>query len=883
MNEKLKEQIDVLANAQRDFYYFVTNIFAKSFGNFVGGKYIKECCDYLQKYDRTMRVAFRSGFKCLPKDTRILLSDGTYKKIQDIQPGDIVLGFKNKKVVPTKVIRQEATGYKRILEIILDSGRTLKCSENHRVFTDKGWKRAKDLTNEDFLLVNKSKKVKGYEKLSDDEIKFLAYIIGDGNTCNTYRIGFTNQNKKIFQEFKDLAQHLGFRIVYEKDSEIRVSGLGIRDFLNKFGLLGRKSKEKQIPIEILNASPRQTSLFINRLWACDGRISKKKNNGSVFFSSASRNLIEDLCLLFDKLGILYHKRTRTIKLNGCDYKVFTISISKKTEQKKFLKEIGDIKGKEKDSDEVRKALRQGVRGTTYKIPFGIINFLTVEDLRRNVEAKYSASIKLLKKAFPSKKEKFESLISDDFTWEKIKTIKTDSNLQPTYDIETSTHNYFVNNILVHNSTSLYAKIMMDIMFVGIKRDLDIAYYSFNEQLAGWHIQQIKSLIDRNPFYSELRNLKPLAENVAAYTWDNKHVIRIRPKGIVSFSRGTKCDYIYLDDIYSDPASQIHPTVILKINEIFRRVILETLKPGGEIHVVGSTISRADIFFDPDIQKAFHTRFYPAITHDEDGKEVPTWPEFYTLEQLKAKRKVMGEKAFAAEMMCQPLASTDSFFKLEQLRKTVVNPSLRNIPLREGLNTQNLVIAGLDIGKKKHKSVLVVFEVKNGKAVMVHQKSMKGWRYYSAKPFDPLHPSQVEYCKEAIKNFGIDALYYDNTRGEFEGAKDSGLLTPQFIPIVFTPKMKMQMATNFEKVVLNKQLELFDDEEMLNSICSVTNDLQKIESAGNDHGDYFDAVGLALLGLKNSEVSSKENKEVSVGSPSFFAPDGWPSRELPKGW
>ena len=186
------------------------------------------------------------------------------------------------------------------------------------------------------------------------------------------------------------------------------------------------------------------------------------------------------------------------------------------------------------------------------------------------------------------------------------------------------------------STGFYCKVMRDIMFEGIKRDLDIRYFSYNESLAGWHVGQIKSAIDKNPYFAELINLKPIAENVAAYTWDRKHIIRIRPVGIVSFTRGAKSDYIYLDDIYSDPATAIHPTIILKINQIFKSVILEAIKPGGEIHITGSTLSRADIYFDPDIMKAFHGRFYPAIIKNENGNEIPVWPEFYTLQQIKDK-------------------------------------------------------------------------------------------------------------------------------------------------------------------------------------------------------------------------------------------------------
>ena len=429
------------------------------------------------------------------------------------------------------------------------------------------------------------------------------------------------------------------------------------------------------------------------------------------------------------------------------------------------------------------------------------------------------------------------------------------------------------------STSFYSKIMRDIMFRGIHEDLDIRYFSYKEELAGWHISNIKSLITKNPYFDEIIDMKSSAENVAQDSWDRKHIINIRPVGIVSFTRGLKASSIYCDDILSDPTNPIHPTVILKINDIFKSVILESLKPGGEIHIIGSPLSKADLYFDPAIQTEFHTTFNPAIIQDDDGNEISAWPEFYSLETLKKKVFVMGEKAFQAEMMMEPYYSTDSYFKKEQLRKDVVNPNLKNIRLIEGFNTPNLVVAGFDIGKKKHVSALEVFEIKDGRAIQIHRKIMKGWKYYNGKKFDPFKPTQVEYCKEAIKNFSIDYIYYDNTRGEFEGANDSGLLTLHFVPIVFTPKMRIQMATDFEKAVLNRQMEIFDDEDMLNSICGVTNDLMSFETSSGTHGDEFWATALAMIGFSKFGTSSKKDKEVGVGGKSIFSEEG----NIPKGW
>jgi len=65
MNYSLKDKVELLSEAEKSLFFFTTKIFAKSFTNFVGGQYVEECCNYLQKYDRTMRVAFRSAFKSI--------------------------------------------------------------------------------------------------------------------------------------------------------------------------------------------------------------------------------------------------------------------------------------------------------------------------------------------------------------------------------------------------------------------------------------------------------------------------------------------------------------------------------------------------------------------------------------------------------------------------------------------------------------------------------------------------------------------------------------------------------------------------------------------------------------------------------------------------
>jgi len=831
----LKTRVGTLAESQKSFYSFTTNIFAKSFPNFIGGSYIENSCNYLSKYDRTMKIAARSHFKstslydyvmfnimfrgikedldiryfsynerlaCYDNKTEVLTKHG-FKNIAEINEGEeIATRAEHGEIRFDSVQKKFEYPYSGKMISFKNQHLDLFVTPNHKIFVSGGHgdKRIRghlrDL-RELLPIIRKTKfgtsrwmtsygvwRGKQFRK-NKDTLRLMSWYITEGNLLKYksriskkgkisygYRVLISQSEKSTyFEEICELLKRL--KIKYTYNQKARQFFFTSKKWYFFLKDCGKTSGNKLIPGWIKELNSKALEIFFEVLIKGDGnlRISEKLKRESYAYYTISKQLADDVQEIAFKIGLRSQISTK-------------------------------------------KGGKAVIRGKEYQTKDSFIVYCS-----------------------KGKKSYFRK--------DQISEISYKGKV---YCVEVPSH------ILL------------------VRRNGKIIW-SGNS----WHIQQIRSLIEKNPYFKEITNLKPIAENIGAYTWDRKHIVRIRPVGIVSFSRGSKSDILLLDDILSDPANPIHPTIILKINQIFRSVILESLKPGGEIHIVGSPISLADLYFDPELQKEFHTTFSPGIIKDKDGNEVPVWPEFYTLEKLKSKLAIMGEKAFSAEIMCEPFYSTDAFFKKENLRKTIVNKQLRNIPLNTGLDTRNLVIAGLDIGRKKHKSALNIFEVKDGKAIHIHRKIMKGWRYFTAKPYDPLNPSQVEYCKIAIKNFGIDKLYYDDTRGEFMGAADSEILTPHFIPIVFTHKGKVEMASSLEKIFGNSQIEIFDDEDLLNSLCSVTNDLQKIESVG-EHADDWDSIGLAMIGFNQFIMSGRQDKGIRAGSPSVFDKE-----KPPKGW
>jgi len=378
--------------------------------------------------------------------------------------------------------------------------------------------------------------------------------------------------------------------------------------------------------------------------------------------------------------------------------------------------------------------------------------------------------------------------------------------------------------------------MWKIMFELPQMSVEMHYFSFSQDMAGYHVSKVKQAIAANPYFRHLKDKKSTAESVMRYTWDDKHYLTLEPHGLIQFKRGIHCDYVYVDDPFQDPENQLNPTIIKKINEIFKSNILDMPNEvDGELHVAGTPQTDEDFYFDKDITGRFAVKILPAIT--DQGQAL--WPEWMDLPELEIKRIERTDRIFKREYLCSPVYSTEGFFSRDYLVKKVINPDIVSYKARLQYPKQGEVIAGFDIGKKSHPSHLTVLEHRpDQKLVMIHQKWMDGWSYSNGKDFYEYSPTQLEYLKMVIKNFGINRLYYDNTRGEFESFDEQGLLPKQMVPVVFSQKLKQTMATAFDKVVERSQIELIDDDRLITQICSVTNSLEAIQST-KGHGDCYD--------------------------------------------
>jgi hypothetical protein len=384
------------------------------------------------------------------------------------------------------------------------------------------------------------------------------------------------------------------------------------------------------------------------------------------------------------------------------------------------------------------------------------------------------------------------------------------------------------------SVSVYCYLLWRIFTNKLNKDLEILYLSYNGDLASYHVTNIKNLLIKNPFFSEIKHKTDAESVLNCFKEGGVGKITIIPSGILSFKRGMHPDIVICDDILADPTNILEPAIIEKINRIFFEDIMSLPKEGGELKLVGTPQHQNDVFSQLKIKKSYAWFSFPAITNEMEKSVL--WPEIFSYARLQQiKNEELGEKAFSKEYLCVPVYTAEGYFTREQIL-SVVDTGLRNINRIEDLSYT--IIAGWDIGKHVHPSHFAVFKDDKGIITMIYECFFDNMEYIK----------QVAIINELVERLRVDKVYLDITRGEMEGFLEQRILDPKiFVPIKFNLKIKNQMASEFEKRVLMKKIKLINTQRMINQILCVTNDLDAIETS-EGHGDAFWSIGLACYGF-----------------------------------
>lgn len=437
--------------------------------------------------------------KCLHEDSLVLLSNGKRKKIKEVIKGDKVLSLDEDslKILESNVLNKINNGSKKCFRLSTNLGREIEVTNNHPFYTIQGWKKLSELKEGDFIGVPRGYRLNCQGELNDEEIKILAYLIADG-CINQPSPNFTNGNVKRLEDFitsvvkrfpelkcksyrKENSNNFNVKVsaknvVFNSKGKKTKNSLAL--FLMDIGPYGCKSSDKFVPDKVFECSNDKISLFLNRLYACDGCISLKKSkykNPTIEYYSNSKKLCLDVQHLLLRLNIVSKLSSKNISYNGNLYRSYRLSICSLENCKRFIEKVGLVIGKE---DVCKKVLSLKLKDHSNidLIPHDIWEMIMQEKDQKNLLWK-DINPRLGKSSNKKGKNhntyrhfmrEFEldvaqKYANSDLFWDKIIKI-TSIGERNVYDLEIEeNHNFVANDFTVHNSTL-------------VKKFLNLSYY-----------------------------------------------------------------------------------------------------------------------------------------------------------------------------------------------------------------------------------------------------------------------------------------------------------------------------------------------------------------------------------------------------------------------
>lgn len=442
----------------------------------------------------------RGGGKCVTGDTLITLEDGSIKPIQELENyfGNVFSLSHDYKITQQQKLDFFKRTVSKILKVKMRSGKEIKLTPEHPLLTVDGWKQVQELKIGSRIATPRIIPVFGNSFLKESEIKILAYMITEGH-YKRRATWFSNTDEKIIQDFTssvndfdenlqvNLSDENNYRVVSKEQKfkiiqEVRERGKfakgiqfqshnTLRKWFIELGIYGQMSHDKIIPKEIFTLPKQKISLFLNRLFSCDGTIYFDKNTQSwrISYASVSEKLIRQVQHLLLRFEIMGTIRQKNHKLNGKQFKSFELVLYAKNVEK-YLQEIGFYGIKEERQKQAIEEMKNIKRNENIDtIPKEIWNTYRPKswaDIGRNLGFAYPKSMresihysptrtKLLQIAQLDGSELMEKFATSDIFWDEIKQIEEINQETEVFDLTVAEeHNFVANDIIIHNSYSM---------------------------------------------------------------------------------------------------------------------------------------------------------------------------------------------------------------------------------------------------------------------------------------------------------------------------------------------------------------------------------------------------------------------------------------------
>lgn len=363
---------------------------------------------------------------CLTGDTLILLKDGTTLPIKDVKVGDSIIGveenitkkYQRRTIFPTQVLKISQREVEEYLRITFSDGKELKITDEHPVLNGRGkWTQTKNLQEKtgqvmslgyipqfnDLSLLENIDYIKGYFLamwITDGSFKHYRYYYENRGENEHYRLRLAVKDAEIIERMKKYCQILKFDYT-------------IRDFLI--------SEKDQLYTEAIFSSKKNNYDFIEEL------LKKVKNNKEKYLNND--NFVKGfLAATYDAEGHI-DKQTYTLSISNSDSFILDF-------WEQGLKKLGfEVKRDEKACNTANKDVyRSRMLVSDFQIATGELQMKFFDIVKPAVTRKCFSTF-------------YNSCSLYRNTINKIEKIQEKTII---YNLETQSHTYIANGLVVHN-------------------------------------------------------------------------------------------------------------------------------------------------------------------------------------------------------------------------------------------------------------------------------------------------------------------------------------------------------------------------------------------------------------------------------------------------
>lgn len=427
---------------------------------------IMRLCQHLAGFDLETTDSVR---KCIWGEELFWTPDGAVK-IKNIKPFTSVTTYNEKECCFkwNKVYRRVYKKEKECIKLNMQGDNHFTCTPDHKLLTEVGWLEAKDCVGH-YVYKDLSRRFGTLSK-SKEELYLMIALLTEGSIGTIGSCNFVNKDESELSEFKRCYKEF----VREEPKEYYnqytgCTSLKIKDsVVTDLGLEFVKSDEKRLPDYIFSLNEECQLFVLGKLIDFDGYVASKKGGLLIGYSSKSKELIDQINILFSCLGVL----TTTNSRSFAEYpeKYYDIGISSIEDALKIkamlepystkIKERFNFKLEDFDLDSY----------SQYKIPFEIwqpiiknlidhSGYNCNELLGKNIlnyginrpfDLTYRRAEKILKRCGRSKY--LENILKREFCFLKVESYDRVGKL-PVYDFTMTSDRSpyaFVGGILAHN-------------------------------------------------------------------------------------------------------------------------------------------------------------------------------------------------------------------------------------------------------------------------------------------------------------------------------------------------------------------------------------------------------------------------------------------------